>query len=187
MRPQDTRWLAGAAELSGPGFAAFQRGLTEYNHRRFEPGLPTRQWQADAALEAKVVVAEGEFVEAVRRAIAPLARDVPADPDRFIAWYESLESRGPGQGDPLFPWLAKQASREQMRWFLLQEVAGEAGFDDLLAVTQVKVSEQAKLEMARNYWDEMGRGAAKGMHGPMLSRLAAYFEVDTTPATVVPE
>ena len=74
-----------------------------------------------------------------------------------------------------------------MQWFLLQEVAGEAGFDDLLAVTQVKMSEQAKLEMARNYWDEMGRGAAKGMHGPMLSRLAAYFEVDPTPASVIPE
>ena len=29
-----------------------------------------------------------------------------------------------------------------------------------------------KLEIARNYWDEMGRGNAKGMHGPMLEKLA---------------
>ena len=28
----------------------------------------------------------------------------------------------------------------------------------------------AKLELARNYWDEMGRGNAGGMHGPMLDR-----------------
>ena len=53
-----------------------------------------------------------------------------------------------------------------MRWFLTQEVAGEAGFDDLLALTQVKMPVQAKLEMARNFWDEMGRGDSKGMHGP---------------------
>src|SRR5438270_12698078 len=74
-----------------------------------------------------------------------------------------------------------------MRWFIEQEVAGEAGFDDLLALTQVKMPEQAKLEMARNYWDEMGRGTSKGMHGPMLGRLARYVEARPTPDRVVPE
>ena len=49
-------------------------------------------------------------------------------------------SSGPGQGDPLFPWLATSANLEQMTWFVLQEVAGEAGFEDLLALTQIKVS-----------------------------------------------
>jgi hypothetical protein len=74
-----------------------------------------------------------------------------------------------------------------MRWFLLQEVAGEAGFEDLLGLTQIKMSVQPKLEMARNYWDEMGRGAAKGMHGPMLERLARHLELDPAPDSVVPE
>jgi hypothetical protein len=134
-----------------------------------------------------MAAAEGEFLEAVRRAIAPLAQNIPTDVDAFIAWYESLEHSGPGQGDPLFPWLAQHASYEQMKWFLLQEVAGEAGFEDLLAVTQVKMPEQAKLEMARNYWDEMGRGSAKGMHGPMLARLAAYFEIAPDARNVIPE
>ena len=58
-----------------------------------------------------------------------------------------------------------------MLWFLTQEVAGEAGFDDLLAMTQVKMPVTAKLEMARNYWDEMGRGRDTAMHGPLLERL----------------
>jgi Iron-containing redox enzyme len=98
-----------------------------------------------------------------------------------------LRETGPGQGDPLFPWIATQASLEEVRWFVEQEVAGEAGFDDLLALTQIKMPEQAKLEMARNYWDEMGRGAAKGMHGPMLERLADHLQVHPTPDTVVPE
>jgi hypothetical protein len=51
----------------------------------------------------------------------------------------------------------------------------------------VKMPVRPKLEMARNYWDEMGRGRAKGMHGPMLERLAHYFEVAPTPEAVVPE
>jgi hypothetical protein len=64
-----------------------------------------------------------------------------------------------------------------MVWFLMQEVAGEAGFDDLVALTQLRLPTQAKLELARNYWDEMGRGNAKGMHGPMLTRLAREFDL----------
>src|SRR5947209_1599718 len=80
--------------------------------------------------------------------------------------------------------MADKATLEEMRWFLTQEAAGEAGFDDLVAMTQVKLPTQAKLELARNYWDEMGRGNPKGMHGPMLSRLIAALalapEIDTT-------
>ena len=99
----------------------------------------------------------------------------------FIEWFESRRATGPGQGDPLFPWLATEATLEQMTWFLLQEVAGEAGFEDLLALTQIKVPVQAKLEMARNFWDEMGRGSGQGMHGPMLARLAEHFKISPTP------
>ncbi len=37
-------------------------------------------------------------------------------------------------------------------------------------MTQVKLPTAPKLELARNYWDEMGRGCEGGMHGPMLER-----------------
>jgi hypothetical protein len=75
---------------------------------------------------------------------------------------------GPGQGDPLFPWLAEEATPRGAALVPEQEAAGEAGFDDLTALTQVKMPTLPKLELARNYWDEMGRGNPKGMHGPML-------------------
>lgn len=112
------------------------------------------------------------------------ANAAPSDPDGFVAWFKALESQGPGQGDPLFPFLADRATREELRWFVEQEVAGEAGFDDLVALTQVQLPTQAKLELARNYWDEMGRGREAGMHGPMLERLAgclgASVRIETT-------
>ena len=65
-----------------------------------------------------------------------------------------------------------------MQWFLAQEVAGEAGFEDLLALTQVKFAVRPKLEMARNFWDEMGRGQERGMHGLMLERISAEFGLE---------
>lgn len=187
MRRDRADWTKWAADLTGAGFAQFQRELTNYNAQRFKPALPEDVPASQIARDARIAVAEIAFVESLRHAIAPLASDIPDDVDGFIAWFERLKHGGPGQSDPLFPWLATNASLEQMTWFLSQEVAGEAGFEDLLAMTQIKVSVQAKLEMARNFWDEMGRGAANGMHGPMLGRLAAHFDIAPTPKTVIPE
>jgi len=187
MEYPDLVWTQFASQLHGPGFALFQRELTKFNRLRLEPTLPSPAWRNAVDEESRVRQAEGEFVEAVRTEIAPLVANIPDGVEDFIAWFEGLRESGPGQGDELFPWLATRASREQMKWFIEQEVAGEAGFDDLLAFTQVKMPQQAKLEMARNYWDEMGRGNSKGMHGPMLERLARHVEVNPTPKTVIPE
>src|SRR5947209_13606000 len=82
-------------------------------------------------------------------------------------------------------WSMDRATLQQMKWFLAQEVAGEAGFDDLLALTQIKMPVQAKLELARNYWDEMGRGRAAAMHGPLLSDLARAMDVHADPEKTV--
>lgn len=119
------------------------------------------------------------FIEELRGQVSGEAAEAPSDPDGFIIWFEDLRAKGPGQHDRLFPWLAEEADRNDLRWFLSQEAAGEAGFDDLVAMTQVKLPPRAKLEMARNYWDEMGRGNAKGMHGPMLGQLVDVLQLDT--------
>ena len=187
MTQTDIAWIKFASQLDGTGFALFQRGLTGFNRRRLEPALPSAAWRDELGAHGRVLQAEGEFVESVRAKIAPLAAGIPDQVDAFIGWFERLREEGPGQGDPLFPWLATTADRRQMCWFIEQEVAGEAGFDDLLALTQVKMPEIAKLEMARNYWDEMGRGASKGMHGPMLERLARHVDAHPTADTVIPE
>ena len=128
---------------------------------------------------------EGEFLESECEAITSQAATAPADPQQFMEWFESLRETGPGQNDPLFPWLASTATLDQIRWFLRQEIAGEAGFDDLVALTQLQLPVRAKLEMARNYWDEMGRGKPSGMHGPMLDRLARELSVDTSDEPIV--
>lgn len=156
------------------------RTLLRFNHSRLAPGFPTAGWRADVQAETQLRLLEGEYVEAERQRMAAWAAEAPEDADGFIAWFEDLKETGPGQQDPLFPWLATQASLEQMRWFLTQEVAGEAGFDDLVALTQLQLPTQAKLELARNYWDEMGRGREDAMHGPMLAEMAAKLGLKPT-------
>ncbi len=156
-----------------------QRTLAAWNRERLAPAFPAADWASDLVRDQQMLRMEGDFLETLRDDVADEAARVPDDADGFIAWFESLQQTGPGQGDPLFPWLAEEAGMDELRWFLGQEAAGEAGFDDLVAMTQVRLPVRAKLELARNYWDEMGRGNSKGMHGPMLDLLVDRLGLDT--------
>lgn len=169
---------APAAGFSDPD--SLHRGLARWNHTRLSPTTPRVDWRLQLRRDEKMLLREGEFIEAFRARIADQAAQVPLDPEGFIAWFEELKASGPGQWDPLFDWLATEADLDQMRWFLTQEAAGEAGFDDLVAMTQVKLPARPKLELARNYWDEMGRGNMGGMHGPMLDMTVAGLELTPT-------
>jgi hypothetical protein len=169
-------------------FADFQRTLARYNHGRLSPMVDSEVSRTHEAEERAHRDRELRFVEGELVSVRARAAGAPTEADAFVAWFEALEAEGPGQRDPLFDFLEHEATREQMTWFLRQEIAGEAGFDDLVALTQVKMPARVKLELARNYWDEMGQGHAGGMHGPMLSRLADELEIHK-PASgdVVPE
>jgi len=155
---------------------ALQVALLHLNRERLTPGTPCDDWREDILCLAQLSLREGEFLESERRAVAQQAAEAPREASAFVHWFESLREHGPGQFDPLFDFLAERASLEQVRWFVEQEVAGEAGFDDLVALTQLRLPERPKLELARNYWDEMGRGKPLGMHGPMLGRLAEALD-----------
>jgi hypothetical protein len=164
----------------GPDFLSdeIQQTLARWNRDRLSPRLPDGDWQSTLDHDTDMLRLQGSFLESLREQVAHEAAAVPRDSPGFISWFERLLEEGPGQDDALFPWLEHDASEDQIRWYLRQEAAGEAGFDDLTAYTQVKLPERVKLELARNYWDEMGRGNAKGMHGPMLNRLVEALALD---------
>ncbi len=154
--------------------------LARWNRARLSPATPPSDWRNLLALENRMRDGEHAFILDSRRKVAARAEAAPEDPDAFVLWFEALKEHGPGQGDPLFPWLADSATLEDMRWFIEQEAAGEAGFDDLLAMTLVRMPTRVKLEFARNFADEMGRGNVKGMHGPMLDALVLALGVTPT-------
>ncbi len=184
-----TRYDTGAPTRAHPDLPSddTQRALARWNHGRLQPGFPEADWELKLARDHRMQRLEGSFLEGLRAQVAEQAAEAPTDADGFLAWFEALEQEGPGQGDPLFAWLAEEASLEQMKWFLEQEAAGEAGFDDLVAYAQVKLPAQAKLELARNYWDEMGRGNPKGRHGPMLDYVVESLGLEPSIDATVPE
>ena len=163
---------------------AFQRTLAKWNRERLAPGFPDQDWRAGFDRQMQMLRLEGAFLDELRAEVADDLDAVPDEADAFVAWFEALQENGPGQNHSLFSWLAETATEGQMRWFLTQEAAGEAGFDDLVAMTQVKLPLGPKLELAENYWDEMGRGQYRGIHGLLLDELVASMriepEIDTT-------
>ena len=182
MASQAQPILAGSSQFHDD---AFQRAMSHWNERRLEPTFPGPRWQRDFEEDVAMMRLEGAFLEEERAAVADRAAQAPNDVDGFIRWFEALQETGPGQGDPLFDWLAEESSLDAFKWFMTQEAAGEAGFDDLVAMTQVKVPASAKMELANNYWDEMGRGNPKGMHGPMLDGLVDQLALEPAIETTV--
>ena len=153
--------------------------LARWNRARLAPGDP-RPLEEALAQDMAARRLEHAFVVAERARVMPWAAEAPRESEAFVQWFEQLREVGPGQKDALFPWLAEVAPRAAVVWFIQQEVGGEAGFEDLVALTQVKLPALPKLEMARNYWDEMGCGHKSGMHGLMLEDLASELGVSST-------
>lgn len=168
--------------LSGSQFFndVFQRALSQWNRDRLAPQFPGERAAGRIDRDARMMRLELGFLEDLRAEVIDEAAAAPSDADGFIEWFEALEQHGPGQHDRLFDWLETDATVDDLKLFLTQEAAGEAGFDDLVAMTQVRLPTRPKMELARNYWDEMGRGNPKGMHGPMLDYVVEAL--DLTPA-----
>jgi hypothetical protein len=158
----------------------FHRQLARFNVSRIAAGTPSAHWQETLKTEFDYRLAEGDYLETLRAQVALLTAAHAGNTQHFISWFEFLATDGPGQQHGLFDWLAHDATLAQMRWFLTQEAAGEAGFDDLLAYTQVRLPVRAKLECARNYWDEMGHGKQSAMHGQMLERMVLELGLQPT-------
>ena len=181
---QDTMTTEFCSPTQLPSFPAnekttpthLHRALALFNRQRLTPGMPINDWQDQLQQAMQMQLVEGDYIESLRHAIKPLLpHKLPAV--QFVQWFESLLLDGPGQQHPLFDWLAEQANTDQMRWFLTQEAAGEAGFEDLLALTQVRLPPRAKLECARNFWDEMGHGKETAMHGRLLEQMVTGLQL----------
>ncbi len=85
-----------------------------------------------------------------------------------------------------YTWLATSASWEQVVDFLALEGGPDGGFDDLVAMCQIGLSGSAKLELAKNYWDEMGKGDAAGVHTTMHEQLTEAIALPAIPRTELP-
>lgn len=143
----------------------------------------TERWQHHPALAALRSTLEAELVARLEaRDAAADWSDLPAD-DAVAA----LRRIGRREAVPaVYEWLADQATSDELVAFLTLEGGPDGGFDDLVALCQVGLGGRAKLEMARNYWDEMGRGSLDDVHTELHHRLAAALDLRALPRSRQP-
>lgn len=97
----------------------------------------------------------------------------PRDAMRAIAARDRLPA--------IYKWLARDASWAEIVQFLALEGGPDGGFDDLVAACQIGLAGRAKLELATNYWDEMGNGDAAAVHTTLHQELAAALALPELP------
>jgi hypothetical protein len=85
-----------------------------------------------------------------------------------------------------YRWLAKAASWDELVRFLAMEGGPDGGFDDLVAMCQVGLSGSAKLELGKNYWDEMGCGDLAGVHTVLHRDMADAIGLPDVPREHLP-
>ena len=160
------------------------RRLAEFNRRRLLPELDVADWQQQLRHETELRLVEGHFIEAERSQVQEVAQRAPTQPRDFVNWFASLKEAAGQRSSPFLKWLAGTASGSDMSWFLLQDLAGAGDLEDLLALTQVKLPRRARLELARDYWDEMGHGHASAMRSQLLEGLLHHLHADATEAPI---
>ena len=111
---------------------------------------------------------------------------LPADPGEFAEWFKRAAFTHPLYEHPLYGFLAGEASREQLERFLRLEAAGEAAFDDLVALGQVGTRGEVKIEMGRNYWDELGNGKSHAVHTHLFHKLTDALGIEAPEAHELP-
>src|SRR5688500_16054835 len=135
------------------------------------------RWQHHPAVAALKCRLEEEFLERLDRR------------DRTHAWELAADGapaalRALGVLD-LVPavsrFVAEDAEYDELVDFLTLEGGPDGGFDDLVAACQIGLDGEPKLELARNYWDEMGNGEAADIHTELHRRLSRALGITAVP------
>lgn len=130
------------------------------------------RWQHHPAVAGLKQRAEATFVSSLNDSTGTaVSSTVAHETIRAIA----ARDRTP----PIYEWVAHDASRRELVDFLALEGGPDDGFDDLVACCQIGLTGSPKMEMAQNYWDEMGAGDPSQVHRSLHRELRTALELPT--------
>lgn len=163
-------------------FKTVQRMLAKIHSRAFEipdrvnPRLSPIRDDIDIALriEERMLAHEDAFIDMAE------CPDVSRGGAEFVRGLKVLVRAHPANRHPFYiEFLPETASVSDIAYYLTQESALDPRFDDFIALMQIGMAVGPKLELAANYWDEMGNGAQARVHTVMFDE--ALNEVGATP------
>ncbi|KOV79764.1 iron-containing redox enzyme family protein [Nocardia sp. NRRL S-836] len=144
---------------------------------RVAPGEPSAEGstavhQVTRVLERATAAAEDSRIE------AGSLDDAPAEPAEFLSWLKKVARQHTVFKHPYYTdFIRDRADREAIRRYMIQESVIDGRFDDLLAMMQVGTSGPAKMEIAQNFWDEMGNGNPAEVHTHLFRQIFEVFDI----------
>ena len=104
---------------------------------------------------------------------------VPPEVDDVTATMRALAAKD--RLPAAYEYVAREASWDELVRFLALEGGPAGGFDDLVAACQIGLTGLPKVELARNYWDEIGNGDPAAVHTVLHERLVAAVGMPRIP------
>jgi hypothetical protein len=103
----------------------------------------------------------------------------PTNGNQYLTWLKRLIAQHPARNHELYEsYLPDEATADDFRFYLAQETSLDPRFDDILALMQVGTSGPEKMEIATNYWDEMGNGRPEDVHTRLFAHTLRCLNVD---------
>lgn len=132
--------------------------------------------EGSAVLHEVTRLLETATLAAEDRHIAPgLVESAPTEPKAYLSWLKrSARSHRVFKHAYYHEFIRDHAGVADLRNYVIQESVVDGRFDDLLAMMQVGTSGASKLEIANNFWDEMGNGEFSGVHTAMFEASASW-------------
>ncbi|MFK0202486.1 iron-containing redox enzyme family protein [Streptomyces lavendulae] len=107
-----------------------------------------------------------------------LLESAPTEPKQFLSWLKQLVRKHRAFKHPYYTdFINREAQREDLRTYVIQESLIDGRFDDFLAMMQIGTAGASKMEIAGNYWDEMGNGDPEAVHTHLFNKIYEVFDV----------
>ncbi|QFI37027.1 iron-containing redox enzyme family protein [Moritella marina ATCC 15381] len=105
--------------------------------------------------------------------------NIPRNGKSFLIWLKKIISEHSSSVHPLYnEFISNHAEKEHLAFYLAQESSLDPKFDDILALMQIGLDVDSKLELAGNYYDEMGNGVKSKVHSKMFAATLNELGVD---------
>jgi len=95
----------------------------------------------------------------------------PATAAELVAALKRIWAEHPVSSHPIFDFLERDASYEQIVMFFKSDSALNIRFFDLIVLSLVGSQEEVRKELAQNFWDEAGRGEPGRSHVSLFRHL----------------
>ncbi|MDH2428331.1 iron-containing redox enzyme family protein [Sphaerisporangium sp. TRM90804] len=122
---------------------------------------------------------ERATITAEDRRIQPgTLESAPVEGRQYLSWLKDLVRGHRAFKHPYYTEFINRSARyEDLRTYVIQESVVDGRFDDFLAMMQVGTAGPAKMEVANNFWDEMGNGDPSQVHTRLFNLIYEVFDI----------